>query len=85
MLQRISFIAALLVSTGCINRPNYTYTYPDYPYYTADDSCGSSASAAECAWAKNQVQRVAEETSAATWGSAVALTLLASIDVEPER
>lgn len=84
-MKYLAVIATLLVSTGCIHRQEYNYSYPDYPYYTADDSCGSSASAADCAWAKNQVKNISEESAAATWGSAIALTLLASIDVEPER
>lgn len=85
MVKQLAFLAALLVTSGCIQRQTYNYTYPDYPYYIADQSCGSAASAAECDWAKAQLKRVSEEESAAFWGSAVALTLLASIDVEPEK
>ncbi|MFM1847097.1 MAG: hypothetical protein RL417_571 [Pseudomonadota bacterium] len=83
MKKQIVVIALFLGLSGCIHRQQYDYNYPDYPYYITHDRCGS-ASAAECAWAKSQVSKISEETSAVTWGSAVALTLLASIDVEPE-
>jgi hypothetical protein len=80
----VFLVPSVLAATGCIQRQQYNYSYPDFPYYTSDDSCGS-ASAAECRWAKAEVQKIKEESAAATWGSAVALTLLASIDVEPEN
>jgi len=84
MVKQLIITTLVLVFSGCVHRQQYNYSYPEYPYYTSDDSCGS-ASAAECRWAKAEVQKISEESAAATWGSAIALTLLASIDVEPEN
>ena len=84
-MARASILAALIVTlTGCAARQEYNYSYPDYPYVVHRNDCGS-ASPEECAWARAKAQQIAEENAAAAWGSVVALTMLASIDVEPDR
>jgi len=84
LLKNIAVIAAALSAAGCATRKHYNYSYPEYPYYVSSDACGSM-SRDQCAWARAETEKIADENAAATWGSVVALTLLASVDVEPER
>jgi hypothetical protein len=70
--------------SGCSARNELDYTYPNSPYYISRDDCGS-AGPTKCAEARAQAKVITGDAAAATWGSLVALTLLASIDIEPEN
>jgi len=78
-------IASMLAGlfSGCSARKEVDYSYPYYPYYVSHDDCGN-ASPAQCSEARAQAKVIAGDATAATWGSLVALTLLASIDIEPD-
>lgn len=84
-MKHLVFVYTVSVAlAGCSTHSPGDYSYPNVPYYVSSDECGG-ADAATCSAARAQAKVQANDAAAVTWGSLVALTLLASIDVEPEQ